>query len=162
MITNISESIARLATFDHLKEMSRSLTTFRELAGIENYLSGDAEFFVGIKPYEELLQNMALLIAPEITITDILCKDDNGTWLFGFTVNSTQLSFSMPDTDTDWLSNDFIIHINHQLSAFTAKRFRFVWSAGVEHADQCFDIAFIDDATLQTLNEHPAEFAPAL
>jgi hypothetical protein len=144
---------------DYFADIIEKHTEFKQLSGIAHYLNGDTEDFCDIECYTNLFNDMATLVTDDIKISDIKSSTVNNNWYFQFAINGTPASFSMPDTNTDWLSDDFVRFINEHLSPFTAKRFRSVFATGMDNVDQCYDIAFIDNETLEKLLQHEDVFA---
>lgn len=160
MIINIKEErLDRYQNDENMQEYLELVKEFQQLSGIENFLFGDTEDFYEISSYVDLLEEMSVLAAEEVKIADISGIVENGQYVFSFTLNGEQNDLSMSDPDTDWLAMDFVVTINEKLKPFTSKGFHDVFTAGMDNIDQCYEFAFIDRKTLETLAEHPSVFA---
>jgi hypothetical protein len=160
MITNIKERLdAWKADGAGMQEMIEMLSEFQQLSGVDNYLSGDAEDFFEIDTYTELLNGMAQLAAADVTIADISAKEEDGQYVFSFTMNNEASVLSMAAPDTDWLQMSFLEIVNEKIAPYTNKGFYDVFATGLDNVDQCFDIAYLDAATFANLANHPAGFA---
>ncbi|MGB1206717.1 MAG: hypothetical protein ACPG5B_13785 [Chitinophagales bacterium] len=145
---------------DYWIRVASYLTEFQSLTKLKLYISDDAENYYSIDCYKELLENIGMLIAPEVAMSSVVAKNENDFWAFAFELNNRTVRLEIEDPNTDWLQADFLKDFNAHLDSMGIdKQLKMVFATSENNADQCFDIAFIDDKTFEKLLMHSPRYA---
>lgn len=154
MIITIQEQLDRIDD----PEKEALLEEFQYITLIDHYILDDAENYAELSSYVELLEEIAQLT--ELDMTDIQGKATHGRFTFSFCLDETAFSISIPAPDGDWIDPAFASELNavfEQLDLVNGLYFVFV--LGLNNADQCFHLAYIDERTYKELKQHPDRYA---
>lgn len=145
---------------DYYDEISGHLIEFQQVTKLDTYIWDDSENYYDASCYQGLIQGISEIVQPELLLTNVSFREEEGKWKFAFSINGTPHELSMNITNTDWLADDFMASMNDIISLHgNRKKLYMVFVAGIGNADQTFNLCFIEDETYQALLNHPAQFA---
>jgi len=145
---------------DYWIRVSNYLTEFQQLTNLEVYINDDSENYYGIDCYKVLLENIRKIVEPQIKMSSVTAKIENDFWTFAFELNNRVVKIEMEDPNTDWLQMELLKELNAHINSFgIQKQLRMVFATSESNADQCFDLAFIDDETYEKLSTNSPRYA---
>jgi hypothetical protein len=130
------------------------LEEFQYITLVERYILDDAENYLELFSYVELLKEIAELT--QLGMQDIQGNAAHGQYSFSFTIDQNLHSISIAAPQSDWIDQTFISALNEVLKTNSiANQLYFVNVFGLRNATQCFHIAYFDPSTYLVLRRHP-------
>lgn len=131
---------------------------FRELSGVEEYITDDAENYYHVDQYVNLLLNIAVLTSKNVKISEVEGEATSDSWVIKFNCSGQNFRIELFDINTDWFKEEFLAELNDCLeNVGCEKKVCLVCVDSIIYTDQCFSLCFISDETYSILqNSNPA------
>jgi hypothetical protein len=153
LFVEIEEQLKR----DIDREALDNLEEFQYITLAERYIRDDVENYATLDNYVKLLEAISELTG--LDFKDIQGAQAADEFVFSFELRGEFCSFSIPSATGDTLDPSFLRNLNSMLALHGIDEAIYeVFALGLQFADQCFHLVFLDAATYEELRQHPAGF----